>query len=142
MSGAGDSTVTAWVKLDKAGALYELVDVEVRLDAFVSKARDKVFERMSVALKEVDRSQVKLCLSDEARVKSSSPTHIAALQPDKTLRSEVERLNPAWTIADPLYLVAVAEGACGGRARASGVWVRSPPSPSLRRTADWSCSGP
>ena len=131
MSGAGDSTVTAWVKLEKAGALYELVDVEVSLGAFVSKARDKVFERMSVALKGVDRSQVKLCLSDEDRVKASPPERIdVALELDETLRAEILRLNSAWTTSDPLYILAVAEGAlCWGRAWPSWSSVGAHPLP-------------
>ena len=112
MSGAGDSTVTAWVRLNKPGA--EPVRVTVSLDDFIDGARDKVFERMPNSLKGVDGSQVKLCLSDEVRVKSSSPTYIGALEPDKSLRSEVERLNPAWAITDPLYILAVVTGACGG----------------------------
>ena len=120
MSGAGDSTVTAWVRLDKAGALYELVNVEVLLDAFVSKARDKVFENMPNSLKGVDGSQVKLCLSDEDSIETPSPTRIGALKFNKTLRSEVERLIPAWAITNPLYILAVVTGACGGRAWPSG----------------------
>ena len=109
------------MKLDKAGASFDLVDVEVSLDAFVSKARDKVFERMRIALKEVDPSQVKLFLSSKPGVKASPPDGIGgALEPDETLRFEVlDRLNPTGAGAgavfpDTLYLVAVVEGACAG----------------------------
>ena len=61
---------------------------------------------------------MELFLSSEAGVEESPPAHIGgALKPNKTLLSEVlDRLNPTRTSAgvsfpNPLYLLAVAEGA-------------------------------
>ena len=129
------SAVTAWVKLEKAGASFEVVDVVMSLDASVSTAREKVFQRMPVALhiKEVDPSQVKLFLSDEDSIDASSPARIGALRPYKSLRSEVVGLNPAWTFPSPLFLLAVAEGACvwrrGGHCLGRSIRDAHPPPP-------------
>ena len=110
--------VTAWVLLVKQGYTGHAVSVSVTPSDSVMSAIDAVFARMSVELNGIGVSQVMLFLSDETGIEASTPTRNgSALKPNKTLLSEVlSRLNPTGAGAgasfpDPLYLLAVAEGA-------------------------------
>ena len=124
--------VTAWVLLVKQGYTGHAVSVSVTPSDSVMSAIDAVCTRMSVELyvralvKDafsedlvgIGRTHIQLFLSDETGIEASTPTRNgSALKPNKTLLSEVlSRLNPTGAGAgasfpDPLYLLAVAEGA-------------------------------
>ena len=114
-----------WVTLVVGDVKHDACSVHgVDLDGTVELAKGAVFSKLSLVLNDIHPVQVKLFLSSKAGVKASPPERIGdALAPDETLLSEVlGRLNPTGAGAgasfpDPLYLLAVAEGACcaGGR---------------------------
>ena len=103
------------------GALTEITGVVC--GESVSACLRHIFRGVPVALKKFDSSHVKLFLSDEEGIKSSTPTCFgSALQPNKTLRSEVlGRLHPTGmgvgvSFPAELYLFAVVARAAGAGA--------------------------
>ena len=119
MSGAGASTVTAWVALLVNGTYNGLVELDISGAAqSVDRVRALVKNACHEDLVGISRAHIQLFLSSKAGVKVSPPERIGdALAPDETLLPEVlSRLNPTGAGAgasfpDPLYLLAVAEGA-------------------------------
>ena len=122
MSGAvcAAAPVTTWVMLllnnTPVGSPVKVHGVTHSSD--VDDVRALVKDAFSEDLVGIGRAHIQLFLSSKAGVKVSPPGRIGdALAPDETLLSEVlSRLNPTGAGAgasfpDPLYLLAVAEGA-------------------------------
>ena len=122
MSGAAGAaaSVTTWVMLllnnTPVGSPVKVHGVTHSSD--VDDVRALVKDAFSEDLVGIGRAHIQLFLSDETGIEASTPTRNgSALKPNKTLLPEVlSRLNPTGAGAgasfpDPLYLLAVAEGA-------------------------------
>ena len=127
--GAGAAEVTVWVMLEHnkkpMGTVTKIHGVTLHSD--VDYVRALVKDAFSNRLARFDAADICLFLSSKTGVKASPPERVGfALEPDEPLRSQVlNRLKKTGagadaTFPDPLYLLAVAEGACGGRAWACG----------------------
>ena len=114
MSGVGDTTVTAWVKLVAGGVDNDPCSVVVDPFGTVELTKGAIMAALSSALTGVHPVQVKLFLSDAMGSEAASPSPTGtALKPNKSLRSEVERVRPDEPVPPTLYLFAVVEGAWG-----------------------------
>ena len=118
MSGAdvGASTVTVWVTLELNKTVLGISELDVPLTSELADVRSSVKSLFSNHLSRFDPTDIALFLSSKEGVKESPPVRIGdVLEPDEALQCQVVRLNSAWTVADPLYLLAEVEsGACWG----------------------------